>query len=433
MSVREGDTPVPVQIWRDTGAELSLISSKVLEFGHQMRMVAVKGISKGTEMVPLHKVIMDCELVAGPVEIGVRSEFPRTDADVLLGNDLAGGKVWAAMMPTRRPVTFVAPPLDSKIYPACAVTRSMSRKAAVNESSLNPTSFNLAEMFLPTLYHEGLEGGKTKSSKEKEGKEAEVDLPLARRKVLEAGNKDEEPIEWLRGPELDRDDLSGLAELFEEAENSKGVPNNEMRAVLDEKGALALKKSAGLADEVVSARGVEFTPEGSCPESTWEDRGNLEFEKGTGIESWEEANVPFECVQNGVACGTEPSNGAQKKSEVFDSVERDGRPHGSDRLGSVKKGLTLVIVGSESSQVVVLEGVFKVNAEFKNGEINIIIEGNGKSVVPKSDEEILNPADRLQIKPGDDGGPPRYCYSRVWCEKAEFEMLLEQRGQTENT
>ncbi|XP_059831876.1 axoneme-associated protein mst101(2)-like [Hypanus sabinus] len=85
VSVREGDTPVPVRIWRGTGAELSLISSKVLEFGRKTRMVAVKGISKGTEMVPLHKVIMDCELVSGPVEIGVRSDFPRTDADVLLG------------------------------------------------------------------------------------------------------------------------------------------------------------------------------------------------------------------------------------------------------------------------------------------------------------------------------------------------------------
>ncbi|XP_059831899.1 uncharacterized protein LOC132397305 [Hypanus sabinus] len=284
-------------------------------------MVAVKGISKGTEMVPLHKVIMDCELVSGPVEIGVRSDFPRTDADVLLGNDLAGGKVWAAMTMTSRPVSAVAPPLDSKIYPVCAVTRSMSRKAAEKGSSLYPASFDLAETFLPTLYHEGLEGGKTKSSKVEESKGEEVDQPLARRKVLEAENKDEEPIERLRGPELDRDDLSGLAELFEEVENSKGVPDNEMRAVLDEKDAITLKKSAGLADEVVSARGVEFTPEGSCLGSTWEDRGNLEFEKGTGIESLEEANVPFECVHDGDARGTEPSNGAQKKSEVFDSIE----------------------------------------------------------------------------------------------------------------
>ncbi|XP_059826045.1 uncharacterized protein LOC132394200 [Hypanus sabinus] len=216
-------------------------------------MVAVKGIGKGTETVPLHRIILNCELVSGPVEMGVRSEFPRTDADVLLGNDLAGGKVWSAMKLTRQQVE--APPLDPKIYPACAITRSMSRKAAENESSLNPASIELAETFLPTLYHEGLDGGKTKSSKVKESKGEEADLPLARRKVLEARNKDEKQIELLKGPGLDMDDLSGLAELCEEVENSKGVADNEMRAVLDEKGALTLKKSAGLADEVVSARG----------------------------------------------------------------------------------------------------------------------------------------------------------------------------------
>ncbi|XP_059841490.1 uncharacterized protein LOC132402606 [Hypanus sabinus] len=272
-------------------------------------------------------------------------------------------------------------------------------------SSLNPASFDLAKTFLPTLYHEGFEGGKTKSSKVKEGKGEEVNLPLARRKVLEAGDKDEKQIRLLKGPGLDMDDLSGLAELFEEVENSKGVPDNEMRAVQDEKDAITLKKSAGLADEVVSARGVEFTPEGSCPESSWEDQGNLEFGPGTGIESLEEANVLFECVQDVDALGTEPSNGAQNKSEVFDSVEKEGRPCGSDRHGSVKKGLTLVIVGSESSQVFVLEGVLKVNVELKNGEINIIIEGNRKCVVPKSNEENVKPADRLQIELEDDGAP----------------------------
>ncbi|XP_072887616.1 uncharacterized protein [Hemitrygon akajei] len=120
VSVREGDTPVPVWIWRDTGAELSLISSKVLDFGRNTGMVALRGIGKGTEAVPLHRIIIICELVSGPVEIGVRSEFPRTDVDVLLGNDLAGGKVWSAMKLMSQPVSVEVLPLDSKIYPACA-------------------------------------------------------------------------------------------------------------------------------------------------------------------------------------------------------------------------------------------------------------------------------------------------------------------------
>ncbi|XP_059824769.1 uncharacterized protein LOC132393487 [Hypanus sabinus] len=387
VSVREGDTPVPLRIWRDTGAELSLIS-KVLDFGRKTGEVVLRGIGKGTEAVALHRIIINCEQVFGPVEIGVQSEFPRTEVDIL-GNNLAGGDVWSAMELTSWPVSVEDPPLDSKIYPACATTRSMSRKAAEKEASLNLASINLAETFLPTLYQEGLEGGKTENRKVKESKGEEVDLPLARRKFIEAWSKDEQQIRLLKGPGLDMDDLSGLAELFKEVESSKGVPDNEMRAVLDEKDAINLKKSAGLADEVVSAHGVEFTPEGSCPESNWEDQGNLEFEKGTGIESLEEADVPFECVQDVDARGTEPSNGAQKKSEVFDSVEKECSPCGSDGLGSVKKGLTLVIVGSENSQLFVFEGVLKVSEEIKGGEVNIIIEGKGKSAVPKVNEENL--------------------------------------------
>ncbi|XP_059847807.1 uncharacterized protein LOC132406320 [Hypanus sabinus] len=368
-------------------------------------MVKVEGINKWIEMVPLYKVILDCELVYGSVEIGVPSEFPRADMDMLLGNDLAGGKVWSAMLPTWQPASTVAPSLAPKDHLAGAVTRSLSRERAVNESSLNLASFDLAETSLLTLCHEGFEGGKTKSSRMKGGKREEIDLPLAKRKILKVGDKDEKQIKLLKGPELDMDDLSGLAELFEELESSKGVPDNERRAVLDGKDTLASKGSAERAEEVVSARRVAPFPGGSCPESDWEDRGKLEFEKGTGVESLEEANVPFECVRDGDARGAEPSNGAQK-SEVSDPVERGGRPCGSDGLDSVGKGLTLVTGESVSSPASVLKGVFKVNAEFKNGGMRIVGEGNEKPVVSKSKEEILNLADRSQSEPGNSGAPP---------------------------
>ncbi|XP_072896644.1 uncharacterized protein [Hemitrygon akajei] len=262
-------------------------------------------------------------------------------------------------------------------------------------------------MFLPTLYHEGSEGGKTESSIVKGGEGEEIALPLVKRKVLEVGTKVEKRIKLLKCPELDMVNLSGLAELFEEVQSSKGVldgPESEMRAVLERKGILAVEKSAEMAEEVVSARRVAPSPTGGCLESSWKDRGTLEFEKGTGIESLEGANVPFECVQDGGARGAEPGNRAQGKSEVFDSGGRGGRLCGSGRVGSVGKGLTLVTVGSVSSTVFVFESGAKVNAEFKGG-MRIVIEGNGKSVVPKSKEEILNLADRSQSESGNSGAP----------------------------
>ncbi|XP_072886310.1 uncharacterized protein [Hemitrygon akajei] len=233
VSVKGGDPPIPVRIWRDTGAELSLICREILDFGRRRGMVAVKGIGTRIEMVPLHQVIMDCELVSGPVEIGVPSEFPRTDADVLLGNDLAGGQVWTRVTRLKQPVRIAAPPLASPVCTTGASIRSLSRKAAEKASSLNLASIDLAETVLPTLYHKGSEGGKPKSSKVKGVKGEELGLPLAKRKVLEVGNKDEKRKKLLKGPELDMDDLSGVAALFEEVESCQGVLDNEMKAVLD--------------------------------------------------------------------------------------------------------------------------------------------------------------------------------------------------------
>ncbi|XP_072927849.1 uncharacterized protein [Hemitrygon akajei] len=379
-------------------------------------------------MVSLYRIILDCELVYGSIEMGVPSEFRRTDVDVLLGNDLAGGRIWSTMTMTRRPVRVEAPPIASPSYTACAVTRSLSREAAEPESSLKLASFDLAATSLPTLCHEGLEGGKTRNSNIKGGKGEEIDLPLAKRKVLEVGNKDEKRKKLLKGPELDMDDLSGVAALFEEVESYQGVPDNEMKAVLDGKDVTTLERSAGLADKAVSARGVEFTPEGSCPERNWDDQGNLEFEKGTGIESLEEADVPFECVQDVDARGTEPSNGAQKKSEVFDSVEKECSPCGSDGLGSVKTGLTLVIGGREGSQVFVHEGVVNLKVELDHGGINIIIEGNGKFVVPKSNEKILNPAARLQSKSRAAGAPHAIVIQGCGVNRQHLTGCLEKAG-----
>ncbi|XP_072906442.1 GPN-loop GTPase 1 isoform X1 [Hemitrygon akajei] len=340
-------------------------------------------------------------------KVAVNQKWPQEQWVALLQSVLARGRIWAAMMPTRRPASTVAPPLESQSYRACAVTRSLSEKAAEKEDSLNEASGDLAKMFLPTLYHEGSEGGKTESSKVKGGKGEEIALPLVKRKVLEVGTKVEKRIKLLKCPELDMVNLSGLAELFEEVQSSKGVldgPESEMRAVLERKGILAVEKSADMAEEVVSARRVAPSPTGGCLESNWKDRGTLEFEKGTGIESLEGAKVPFECVQDGGARGAEPGNRAQGKSEVFDSGGRGGRLCGSGRVGSVGKGLTLVTVGSVSSTVFVFESGAKVNAEFKGG-MRIVIEGNGKSVVPKSKEEILNLADRSQSESGNSGAP----------------------------
>ena len=53
----------------------------------------LQGVELGTINVPLHKMTLKYNLVSGPMIVGVRSSLPLQGITVLLGNDLAGGRV----------------------------------------------------------------------------------------------------------------------------------------------------------------------------------------------------------------------------------------------------------------------------------------------------------------------------------------------------
>ncbi|XP_062916237.1 uncharacterized protein LOC134352747 [Mobula hypostoma] len=188
LSVKEGLNPVPVWIWRDTGACQSLILKSVLDFSSETQtgeVRVIKGIGKGTEAVPLHQIHLKSDLVSGPVTIGVRPELPMKDVEVLLGNDFAGGNVFSAVKLTSQPGSIEAPPMDSQVYPICAVTRRMSRKAA-------DVNIELAEMFLPAFYQGEVESEKKERSGTGGSEGAEADLALARKDFVQAQERDEE-------------------------------------------------------------------------------------------------------------------------------------------------------------------------------------------------------------------------------------------------
>ena len=55
--------------------------------------ILLQGIELGTFRVPLHRIEPSFELVSGSVVVGVRSSLPVQGIEMILGNDLAGGKV----------------------------------------------------------------------------------------------------------------------------------------------------------------------------------------------------------------------------------------------------------------------------------------------------------------------------------------------------
>ena len=71
---------------------------------------------------------MQSDLVSGVVTVGIRPSLPVKGVDLILGNDLAGGKVSADTCMTNIPLCYdEAVSEDTKIYPACAITRAMAR------------------------------------------------------------------------------------------------------------------------------------------------------------------------------------------------------------------------------------------------------------------------------------------------------------------
>lgn len=99
--------------------------------------VPVRGMGLNVLFVPLHKVSLDCELFAGEAALAVRPALPIEGVSVILGNDLAGARMWADTDPLTVPAETESVPLvipspdeNSKEFPnvftACVVTRAMT-------------------------------------------------------------------------------------------------------------------------------------------------------------------------------------------------------------------------------------------------------------------------------------------------------------------
>ncbi|KAL3979168.1 gamma-glutamyltranspeptidase / glutathione hydrolase / leukotriene-C4 hydrolase [Sarotherodon galilaeus] len=128
---------VPIVILRDTGAAQSLILESALPFSSNSFCGAdalVWGVKMSVLRASLHRVFLQSPLVSGPVTVGVRARLPVQGVTMILGNDLANGKVFPIPEVIENPVddfVFVSEPAaDSlpSVFPACVVTRAHKRK-----------------------------------------------------------------------------------------------------------------------------------------------------------------------------------------------------------------------------------------------------------------------------------------------------------------
>ena len=98
VSLNDSGTDIPIKILRDTGASQTILLEGVLPLSERTftdKSVLLQGVELGVIEVPLHKIHLKSDLVTGSVTVGVRPTLPIQGVALLLGNDLAGGKVVA--------------------------------------------------------------------------------------------------------------------------------------------------------------------------------------------------------------------------------------------------------------------------------------------------------------------------------------------------
>ncbi len=137
VSLVGGDVKTPLKILRDTGAYNSYIVSSVLPFSGDTDtgdFVLSRGMGLSVFPAPLHKMVLDCELVQGEVDVGVLSALPIEGIHLILGNGLAGSRVWASTPPSPKVTLCPSEFLSDKgsgalqeVSPACVVTRAMGK------------------------------------------------------------------------------------------------------------------------------------------------------------------------------------------------------------------------------------------------------------------------------------------------------------------
>ena len=142
----------PITILRDTGASQSLILADTLPFSEKTSSgtsVLIQGVECGFVNVPLHNIYLSSDLVKGPVAVGIRQTLPFKGVHLLLGNDLAGDKVVVNPLVTDTPSMDQSPdPIEQELpdlYPSCAVTRAMVKKAMLTE---NRSDVDLTDSFI---------------------------------------------------------------------------------------------------------------------------------------------------------------------------------------------------------------------------------------------------------------------------------------------
>ena len=149
------DKELPITILRDSGSMKTLLIADASSLDTENftgKKVLIQDVNDGFKPVPLYNIELSSGLVSGPVTVGIVTKLPMRGISMLLGNDLAGGKVFPS------PVVCDIPEVSSEteeleheipgIFPSCVVSRAQAMKKKEDDTD---GGVNLGDTFSRTL------------------------------------------------------------------------------------------------------------------------------------------------------------------------------------------------------------------------------------------------------------------------------------------
>ena len=213
VSYEGENTQFPIKILRDTGASQSLLLDSVLPESSSSptgSSVLIQGVEGGYVNVPLHQVNLKSDLVSGPVVVGLRPKLPVQGISLLLGNDLAGGKVLSNPLMTEKPeADDITKSCDenTSLFPACVVTRSMREK--MSKETDDKYGFDLGNTFLAEINQQVESSSNSPVKQDKEGTDpGDYIEPVVNKQQLISEQEKDPELSLLCKSALSEDEIS---------------------------------------------------------------------------------------------------------------------------------------------------------------------------------------------------------------------------------
>ena len=201
VSVSENDSNgQTIRILRDTGAQQSVILSGVLPLGEQTACgssTIIRGVEMGFISAPLHTIHVKSALVSGYFRVAVRNELPIDGIVFVMGNDIAGDKVYPVIEVVETPV-FNGEPDElavkfPDVFPVCVITRAQACKNGEDDDlSKSIVMRALAGDELPGTTEKLAQRSsvKSKGGKVTDNVKDQIILPVTKKSLIKAQQSD---------------------------------------------------------------------------------------------------------------------------------------------------------------------------------------------------------------------------------------------------